>query len=70
MRKKIISQMLTQRMTMQIGRVCLIQTVLTLTAESKVNGPPGFLLQHIPASILGSIISIADIASNRPNNFW
>lgn len=34
---------------------------------SNVSGGSVFLLQHIPASIFGSIISIADIASNKPN---
>lgn len=42
---------------------------LTLIAVSKVNGPSVFLLQRSPASIFGSIISMADIASSRPNSF-
>lgn len=44
-----------------------VATSHTLTAVSNVNGGSVFLLQHIPASIFGSIISIADIASNKPN---
>uniref|UniRef100_A0A2M4D1U8 Putative secreted protein n=1 Tax=Anopheles darlingi TaxID=43151 RepID=A0A2M4D1U8_ANODA len=36
------------------------------TAVSKVSGVAS-RLQHIPASIFGSIISIADIASSNPN---
>ena len=47
-----------------------VKWILTPTAVSNVNGAAVFLLQHIPASIFGSIISIADIASNNPNNFW
>lgn len=39
---------------------------LTSTAVWKFNGVAS-LLQHMPASIFGSIISIADIASNSPN---
>lgn len=43
---------------------------VTLIAVSNVNGCEVFLLQHIPASIFGSIISIADMASNKPNILW
>ena len=42
---------------------------ITCTAVSK--GTTFLALLHsIPASILGSIISMADIASNRPNLLW
>lgn len=42
---------------------------LTLTAVSNVNGGSALLLHRRPASIFGSIISMADIASSKPNNF-
>lgn len=41
--------------------------LLTFTAVVKFNGGGVSLLQHIPASIFGSIISIADIATINPN---
>lgn len=44
--------------------------LLTATAILNVNGPSGFLLHRSPASIFGSIISMADIASSNPNKVW
>lgn len=55
----------------QFASFCLqTRRVLTATAVSNVNGPSGFLLHRKPASIFGSIISMADIASNSPNSVW
>lgn len=44
--------------------------LLTATAMLNVNGPSGSLLHRKPASIFGSIISMADIASSSPNRVW